>query len=282
MRLTGSARSHWRPYVSGRRDVLFAGAAIAIAVATVALVWFLDSVGGVSNDRSVSLALNALYARVPFVPVERELFDYDLAEVVLVAGLIAAWNAGRIGAFERDAVRRRVLLTVATFVPTYVVSRAIQHFGHAPRPIQVLPLHPLVSADLWKMLKFQYHGGGSFPSAHAALAAIATVMAFSLGRKPGWFFAVFGLFASLDRVATGFHWPSDIAGGVIVGTVVACLVLAAETRLTPALDRVLALFRTNPVGANVTAVLFLSEMGNGFSRLAAVLRDLGFLRRLFH
>ena len=254
---------------------------MVIAFASILLLFLLGSGDGRPLDRAAVLAINAAFARLPFVRVQRELLDQDLAEMVLVAGLVLAWNADGVGVFARDVVRRRVVLAVASLLPTYLLSRTIQHLGHSPRPLEVLPLRPLTDAKIWAILHANYRSSGSFPSDHAALAAIAAVMAFSLAPKPGWFFAAFGAYASLDRIATGFHWASDVAGGVILGTAVACAALALEPRALAALERVVDLFRRYPARATTAAFLFFCEFGAGFSRVEAALRDLG-LGRLFH
>ena len=59
----------------------------------------------------------------------------------------------------------------------------------------------------------------SFPSGHAARAAMLAVMALGLG--PAWFGAlVLGWMplVSLARVVTGVHYLSDIAAGLLLGT----------------------------------------------------------------
>lgn len=58
----------------------------------------------------------------------------------------------------------------------------------------------------------------SFPSGHAARAALLVVLAVGLG--PAWFGWVVGLWAplvSLARVSTGMHYLSDVLAGILVG-----------------------------------------------------------------
>jgi undecaprenyl-diphosphatase len=58
----------------------------------------------------------------------------------------------------------------------------------------------------------------SFPSGHAARAAMLAVLGIGLG--PPWFGALLVLWAplvSLARVAMGVHYLSDVAAGVILG-----------------------------------------------------------------
>jgi len=58
----------------------------------------------------------------------------------------------------------------------------------------------------------------SFPSGHAARAAMLVVMAIGLG--PAWFAFLVGLWAplvSLARVITGLHYLSDVLAGLALG-----------------------------------------------------------------
>lgn len=53
--------------------------------------------------------------------------------------------------------------------------------------------------------------GASFPSGHTAnMFCFATVLAAFYGRRGAWAFAAAALVA-VSRIATGSHWPSDIA-----------------------------------------------------------------------
>ena len=60
----------------------------------------------------------------------------------------------------------------------------------------------------------------SFPSGHAARAAMLAVLAIGLG--PAWFGWVVGLWAplvSLARISTGMHYLSDVLAGILLGMV---------------------------------------------------------------
>jgi undecaprenyl-diphosphatase len=66
----------------------------------------------------------------------------------------------------------------------------------------------------------------SFPSGHAARAAMLAVLA--LGYGPAWFAAILAIWAplvGLARVATGLHYISDVVVGWLLGILVGLLVL---------------------------------------------------------
>ena len=67
--------------------------------------------------------------------------------------------------------------------------------------------------------------GRSFPSSHAVNNfAIGTVFAYYYPRLKYWFYGWASLVA-LSRPAVGVHYPSDILGGAIIGTIIALLVI---------------------------------------------------------
>ena len=69
----------------------------------------------------------------------------------------------------------------------------------------------------------------SFPSGHAARAALLAVMACGLG--PAWFAAAVVCWTplvSLARVVMGVHYLSDVLAGTVLGVVVGALALAVS------------------------------------------------------
>lgn len=76
----------------------------------------------------------------------------------------------------------------------------------------------------------------SFPSGHAT-AAFA--MAFGLmlhNRKWGWALILLALYVSLSRVAVGVHYPSDVAGGMIVAALAAAVTAPVKKAVEPYLE----------------------------------------------
>ncbi len=71
----------------------------------------------------------------------------------------------------------------------------------------------------------------SFPSDHTAIAfALATIL-YMNNRRWGIVAYVLALFIGIGRVYVGVHYPTDILGGIVVGTLAGILVWGAGRRL---------------------------------------------------
>ena len=113
-------------------------------------------------------------------------------------------------------VQRRpaILWTVPVVWAADLIAYGIKVATGRPRP----HLHPLVAVP----------HDGSFPSGHTTTSfAGATMLAWFVPRlAPGLY--VLAVAIGFSRVYVGVHWPYDVLGGVVLGTV---LGLAAVTSL---------------------------------------------------
>ena len=67
----------------------------------------------------------------------------------------------------------------------------------------------------------------SFPSLHVAVAFAFSVMLLLLGyKKVGSLALLLALAIGFSRIASGVHYPTDILGGIILGSLSACLVFS--------------------------------------------------------
>ena len=61
--------------------------------------------------------------------------------------------------------------------------------------------------------------GYSFPSTHAVNSFAAAIFLSYYYRRWAWAFFSFALTVSLSRIIVGVHYPSDIVGGAIIGSI---------------------------------------------------------------
>jgi membrane-associated phospholipid phosphatase len=73
--------------------------------------------------------------------------------------------------------------------------------------------------------------GGSYPSGHAARVVFLAVTLSNLVRRPGLWVLLAGWVLLTVSVAlyAGWHWPSDLAGGALLGYAAATLVRCVES-----------------------------------------------------
>ena len=103
--------------------------------------------------------------------------------------------------FVHHVMALRVLL-IALFL-----ELLFRFFSHRVRPYLVLALPTLGLAT------------GSFPSGHMAFLIPIALTVWSEDKKLGNWFLVGTILVGISRVAYGYHWPSDILGGIVVGAV---------------------------------------------------------------
>jgi undecaprenyl-diphosphatase len=127
----------------------------------------------------------------------------------LYAGLIILWFAD--GKIKKEQV---IHALVASLI-AWIITLLIKHFFPTIRPftrnggeVDVL----FVPTD------------SAFPSAHAALAFGLAVTIFMHDRKVGWFYLVGALLIGVARVLANVHYPIDILGGALIGTLVAVVI----------------------------------------------------------
>jgi undecaprenyl-diphosphatase len=90
-------------------------------------------------------------------------------------------------------------------------SEILKELFFAPRPW-------LIFEDTHLM--FEHGGMDSFPSGHSTIYAALATSAFFFSKRLGIFVGVFAVLIGLSRVISGVHWPIDVLGGLLIGTLI--------------------------------------------------------------
>jgi len=136
--------------------------------------------------------------------------------VLLVAILWLFWFNDR-----REEARVRLLIGGAAAVLAGLLSRLLQ----LSLPFHVRPLYNQALSLTWPfgVGRETLSHWSSFPSDHASLCfALATVI-WMRNRRLGMFAFFWASITSSARVFLGFHYPTDIVGGAVLGILIVIL-----------------------------------------------------------
>jgi undecaprenyl-diphosphatase len=121
-------------------------------------------------------------------------------------------------------------------------NQVISHLRDRARPYEahasIVPLLPRSSDP-------------SFPSDHATTALSIAFGVFFVSRRAGWFFLAFAAVVSASRVLAGMHYPTDVAGSLVVSVAAGYFTarIAMQRVLVPLISLVSRI--TDPVLARV-------------------------------
>jgi undecaprenyl-diphosphatase len=206
-------------------------------------------------DQKLFLLINTVWTNPALDRLMAVASSFDLwMPFILGVVLVAAWRGG----FRARSFLVAAILTAA--ICDGVVSNSLKHLVNRPRPADTLAGVRQVDlagatprfVALVKRMKVRLSRepsrdnpppGRSFPSSHTAnTCAVATVAALFYRRR-GWLAFGPALLVAYSRIYTGAHWPSDVAGSIVLGLAVGVAgVLLAEkvwdrwgARLLPAI-----------------------------------------------
>jgi len=138
------------------------------------------------------------------------------------AALVALWRGNR-------RVRTAVLvLALSAGMSDAFCSRAVKRFIQRERPCQaVVHGRPApASFPVRVVRKENCPGSQGFPSNHAAnTMAVAAAAWYLCRRRFRWAWFLLPLIIGWTRVYLGYHYPSDVLGGWLVGGLIAAILL---------------------------------------------------------
>jgi undecaprenyl-diphosphatase len=175
-------------------------------------------------DRSLLIFLNRSIANPVMDTLWPLITDYDrLLPVRIVLVAVWLWMLVRGGARGRTAA---LLLIPLVVICDQFSSTFLKDFVHRPRPCHLIDGVPIVPG---LHLLVGCGSGMAFPSSHAVNNfGVATLLGSYYHRGRPWLYGWASIVA-LSRPAVGVHYPSDILGGAMVGTLVGLAVVAGWT-----------------------------------------------------
>lgn len=136
-----------------------------------------------------------------------------------------------------DVERRQNLVIGSMF--TAVIAIVVGRVLAIVLPFRLRPIHDpdLVVHLPGGMSPKVLDGWSSMPSDHGVYFMALAACFFVIDRRIGALAAIYAvLIVLMPRIYFGWHWPSDILVGALVGVAVAALALPVFTRLAVALD----------------------------------------------
>ncbi len=158
----------------------------------------------------------------------------------------------------------------------FLVSQYLQRYIARPRPLHVEGLLSVpIPPQLWQAVADSFSAGSAFPSDHAVVMGLLAVCLWRLHRFVGVVFVLWSLLVLMLRVALGFHWPSDILAGWLIGMLAGLMVVWLMPYQWMFAQRLALWVERRPALAHAMLLLFLYDFSQKFSWSFAVGHALG-------
>lgn len=145
----------------------------------------------------------------------------EYAVWVMIALLVIVWFLG-------DPSKQRIVFyacvasIVALVLAKWGISPAVGH----PRPFVEGTVHQLVA----------HVPDPSFPSKHASFVFALSAASFFIGRRFGSWMMLLAVLTGVSRVYVGVHYPGDILGGFILGSLLSVVLITTRNYTKPIPD----------------------------------------------
>ena len=120
-----------------------------------------------------------------------------------------------MGFWKRGWFRNGFLVLFSLLADLILCNKLLKPLFDRTRPYYVLDYEPLIPPV----------GDASFPSGHTAVSFAAATAIYAINKKWGIAAYAFAVLMGFSRLYLGVHFPLDVLGGAVVGTVAAKIVI---------------------------------------------------------
>jgi membrane-associated phospholipid phosphatase len=185
-------------------------------------------------------------------------------DLLIACTSIGMWCSSRAGA------KLRAISFLSLLVPAYVLARLLQHLIARPRPFVAIPLFFRPEQDWWLRESNLFLGKGSMPSDHALLFALLIWAACGVHRRLGYAVGAYAAVYFVFRVGAGYHWPTDILAGGLLGFGLVVLMKPLGFRFSNYIQSAIKTLEAHQALTSVVGFLFLFEFAQGFKHIRFV------------
>lgn len=128
---------------------------------------------------------------------------------ILFAGLFVLWFID--GKIKKEQVLHALYASVSAWLIAFLVK------------VLFPTIRPFVQNGQ-EVMTITVPGDAAFPSQHTTLAFALAVTIFMHDKKYGWLYLLSALLIGVARVVANVHYPADIFGGALLGTLTAVVI----------------------------------------------------------
>jgi undecaprenyl-diphosphatase len=137
-----------------------------------------------------------------------------------------------------DALRMLIVVLLAV-----LSARIAQHFFYSPRPIMVEEIG-IQFSSMAKSVRLDWN---SFPSDHMTLYFPIALMVSFKNRGIGIALMIWSVLGvALPRIFFGRHYPSDVLGGMVIGSLIVGIVWSLKNKIDPTLKKISDISENHP------------------------------------